>query len=214
MRRLNITLAVKRLARDAASRLPELAHVRASRVLVVAGEARRASRATIRPAHFGETRGRTGAGARKKPLIRVKGRKILYVVTLRPLWFLDSTPRERIATIVHELYHASTRFDGTLHRGRLHTRMPLAIFERRVDALVEQYLASAPEEIVQPFAADGLVAARMWLERPSGFYRAGEYRGRRTYTEKQLFVGVVQMRTRKVQRRVRPAPVGPLKPSR
>src|SRR5512132_2104528 len=105
--RLNVTRAVKRLVRDLAARLPELAHVRASRVLVVAGEARRASRATIRPAHFRETRGRAGAGARKKPLIRVGGRKMLYVITLRPLWFRASTPEERIGTILHELYHAS-----------------------------------------------------------------------------------------------------------
>lgn len=197
MPRPNVTLAVKRLVRDLAVRLPELAHVRASRVLVVAGEARRASRATIRPAHFKETRGRRGAGARRKPLIRVKGRKILYVITLRPLWFLDSTPRERIATIVHELYHASVRFDGTLHRGRLHSRLPIAEFERRVAALVDAYLAIASNEVVAPFALDGLVRARMWLERPSGFYRTGEYRGRRVYTERQLFTGVVEMATRR-----------------
>jgi predicted metallopeptidase len=196
--RLNVTLAVKRLVRDLARRLPELAHVRASRVLVVAGEARRASRATIRPAHFKETRRRTGAGARRKPLIRVKGRKILYVITLRPLWFLESTPRERIATIVHELYHASTRFDGTLHRGRRHARLSLAAYERRVGALVDRYLAEAPEEVVSPFGAHGLVRARMWLERPGGSYRAGEYRGRRVYTERQLFHGVEQMATRRV----------------
>lgn len=202
-----MTLAVKRLVRDLAARLPELAHVRASRVLVVAGEARRASRATIRPAHFGETRGRTsGAGARQKPLIKVKGRKILYVITLRPLWFLDSTPKERVATIVHELYHASTRFDGTLHRGRLHARLPLAEYDRRVAALVDRYLVEAPEDIVAPFAEDGLVRARMWLERPSGFYRAGEYRGRRVYTERQLFTGVVQMKTpRRARLRLAPA---------
>jgi predicted metallopeptidase len=194
---LNVTLAVKRLVRDVAARLPELSHVRASRVLVVAGEARRASRGTIRPAHFEETRARSGAGARKKPLIRVKGRKILYVITLRPLWFLDSTPRERIATIVHELYHASTRFDGTLHRGRLHSRLPLPEYDRRVRALVDRYLETAPAEIVEPFSTTGLVRARMWLERPSAFYRPGEYRGRRVYTERQLFLGVMQMKTRR-----------------
>ncbi len=194
--RLNVTRAVRRLVRDLAARLPELAHVRASRVLVVAGEARRASRATIRPAHFKETR-RSDAGQRRKPVVRVKGRKILYVVTLRPLWFLDSTPRERIATIVHELYHASTRFDGTLHRGRRHSRLPVAAYDRRVGALVDRYLAQAPGEIVAPFAADGLVRARMWLERPTSSYREDDYRGRRVYTEKQLFLGVVQMRTRR-----------------
>jgi predicted metallopeptidase len=197
MRGLNVTLAVKRLVRDLAARLPELSHVRASRLLVVAGEARRASRATIRPAHFRETRARDGAGARKKPLIRVKGRKILYVITLRPLWFMHSTPHQRIATIVHELYHASTRFDGTLHRGRRHSRLPRVAYDRRVRRMVDAYLASAPPEIVAPFSTDGFVRARMWLERPSSSYHHDAYRGRRVYTERQLYYGPVQMITRR-----------------
>jgi Putative phage metallopeptidase len=197
MTRPNVTRAVKRLVRDLAARIPELGHVRSSRILVLAGEARRASRATIRPAHYGDTRGRAGSGARRKPLIRVKGRKMLYVITLRPLWFLRSTPRERIATIVHELYHASTRFDGTLHGGRRHSQLPPARYERRVRSMVDLYLALAPPEILQPFAANGLVRARMWLERPAASYREGEYRGRRVYTEAQTFLGVVPMVTRK-----------------
>ncbi len=194
--RLNVTLAVKRLVRDLAARLPELSHVRASRVLVVAGEARRASRATIRPAHFKETRARAGAGSREKPLIRVKERKILYVITLRPLWFVAASPRERIGTILHELYHVSLRFDGTLHRGRRHSRMPRAKYNRRVRALLDRYLVVAPQEIVEPFSSHGVVRARMWLERPGGSYRGDEYRGRRVYTEKQLFYGLVRMITR------------------
>ena len=200
MARLNVTLAVKRLIRDVATRLPELSHVRAARVLVVAGEARRASRATIRPAHFPETRKRTGAGAREKPLIRVKGRKMLYVVTLRPLWFLESTARERIGTILHELYHASTRFDGTLHRGRRHSRLPLAGYNRRIRVLLDRYLAVAPDELVAPFSAHGVVRARMWLERPAGSYPGEAYRGRRVYTERQLFYGPVRMITRRARR--------------
>jgi predicted metallopeptidase len=195
--RLNVTLAVKRLVRDVAARVPELSHVRASRVLVVAGEARRASRATIRPAHFKETRARTGAGTREKPLIRVKGRKILYVITLRPLWFADSSPRERIGTILHELYHVSPRFDGTLHRGRRHSRLPRSKYNRRIRALLDRYLVVAPPEIVAPFSHHGVVRARMWLERPGGFYRGDAYRGRRVYTENQLFYGPVRMVTRR-----------------
>ncbi len=192
-----MTLAVRRLVRDLAVRLPEFAHVRASRVLVVAGEARRASRATVRPAHFKETRRRAGAGERTKPLIRVKGRKILYVVTLRPLWFRASTPEQRIGTILHELYHCSTRFDGTLHRGRRHEKLPLARYNRKIRALLDRYLAEAPPEIVRPFSAEGIVSARMWLEKPVAFFRDGEYRGRRIYTEKQLFQGLVRMGTAK-----------------
>lgn len=191
-----MTLAVKRLIRDLAARLPELAHVKPARILVVAGEARRASRATIRPAHFRETRARGGRGGRRKPLIRIQGRKILYVITLRPLWFLDSTPEERIDTILHELYHASLRFDGTLHGGRRHARLPPAAYQRRIRSLRERYLAEAPAEVVAPFAHRGLVRARMWLERPAALRRdAGP--ARKVYTERQLFYGLVRMGSRR-----------------
>ncbi len=190
-----MTLAVKRLIRDLAARLPELAHVKPSRVLVVAGEARRASRATIRPAHFGDTRARGGQGGLQKPLIRIGGRKILYVITLRPLWFRASTPEQRISTVLHELWHASQRFDGTLHRGRVHTRLPRSRYERRIRALRDRYLEQAPDALLAPFTHDGICLARMWLERPAGFYRVGEYGGRRVYTEKQLFLGLVRMKT-------------------
>ena len=183
--RLNITLAVKRLVRDAAARLPELAHVRASRVLVVAGEARRASRATIRP---------VAASGRPAPRIRVRGRPILYVITLRPLWFLDSTPEERIDTILHELYHASLRFDGQLHRGRRHAALPRAAYNRTIRALRRRYLSQSPAELAAPFAHDGLVRARMWMERPTAAPRDGGP-GRPLYTERQLFYGLVRLRT-------------------
>jgi hypothetical protein len=63
--------------------------------------------------------------------------------------------------------------------------------------MVDRYLSLAPPEVLQPFAANGLVRARMWLERPAASYHEGEYRGRRVYTEAQTFLGVVPMVTRK-----------------
>ncbi len=187
-RRPNMTLAVKRLVRDVARRVPELAHVRPSRVLVVAGEARRASRATIRPVQQ--------APAAPRPRVRVKGRTILYVITLRPLWFLASTPEDRIATVLHELYHASTRFDGTLHRARRHSRLPRARYNRKIRALLRRYLAVAPAEVIAPFSHRGVARARMWLERP-GPARGNGSASRREYTERQLFYGLVRMESRR-----------------
>lgn len=101
--------------------------------------------------------------------------------------------------MLHELYHASTRFDGTLHRGRRHERLPQSTYARRMDELVARYLAVAPEELLVPFAARGLVRARMWLERPSA-HRGEAQANRRIYTERQLFYGVVRMVTRKSHR--------------
>lgn len=184
--RPNMTLAVKRLIRDVAHRLPELAHVRASCVLVVAGEARGTSRASIRPGNIGPARGGT-----RRRFIRVRGRRILYVVTLRPLWFAASTPEERVATILHELYHASTRFDGTLHRGRRHQRLPRAAYDRTVRALLGRYLARAPEEVLAPFAREGEVKVRMWLRLP----RAAEVGHRAALdVDEHLFHGFMPLR--------------------
>lgn len=176
-----MTLAVKRLVRDLARRVPELSHVRPSRVLVLAGEARRASRATIRGLVPGPGR----------PAVAIRGRRMLYVITLRPLWFRDSTPEERIATVLHELYHASTRFDGTLHRARRHAELGPAAYGRRVSVLLQRYLARAPEAVLAPFAFSGVARARMWEERPTARVPKG---GRRIYTEKQLFQGLVVVR--------------------
>jgi hypothetical protein len=130
----------------------------------------------------------------------VKGREILYVITLRPLWFRASSVEERIATILHELYHASRRFDGTLHRGRRHTSLPKPAYDRKIRALLARYLAVAPPELLAPFAASGTVRARMWLERPAAA-RAGGARGRTVYTERQLFYGLVRMLRPRAPRR-------------
>jgi hypothetical protein len=186
-----MTLAVKRLIRDVARQLPEFAHVRASRVLVVAGEARRASRATIRPAQVREVDARRRPGERK-PEIRVNGKQILYVVTLRPLWFMGSTAEQRIATVMHELYHASLRFDGTLHRGRRHSVLPRDRFDAKIRRLRDRYLARSPAA-VEPFRHEGLVRVRMWLERPSAWVDDDGDLGRRAYGERQLFVGLMPM---------------------
>jgi predicted metallopeptidase len=173
---------VKRIVRDAARRLPELAHVRASRVLVVAGEARRASRASIRGLTAGEGR----------PQVVVGGRRILYVITLRPLWFREAGPVERVATVLHELYHASTRFDGTLHRKRRHGELAPGVYGRRVSRLLHRYLTLAPPALLAPLAHLGTARARMWLERPTV---RRDRAGRRVYTERQLFPGLVEMRS-------------------
>jgi hypothetical protein len=203
--RPSMTLAVKRLIRDAARRIPELSHIRSIHILVVAGEARRSSRATIQPAHFGETRGRAST-SRRKPLILVKGRKILYVITLRPLWFVESTPEQRINTILHELYHVSTRFDGTLHRGRRHSALPQAKYDRRIRQIRDDYLAQAPKDVLAPFAYVGEVRVRMWLEKPRSSFQIGRYSGRRVYTEGQLFCGLMPMRSVRASTRGRTPP--------
>lgn len=175
--RPNATLLCRRIVADMARKLPELAHIKASRILFVAGEARRSSRATIRPLF----------GAR----VSLKGKRALYCVTLRPKFFRSSTPEERVETLLHELLHISHEFDGKLHQGRRHSALPRGPFEALLRPMVRRYLAAAETALLSGLAHDGQMLARQWLERPTGRTSRGRY------NEKHLFIGPVEMITRR-----------------
>jgi predicted metallopeptidase len=160
-----------------ATKLPELSHVKPSRILFVAGEARRGSRATIKP--LGRAQ------------VSFKGKKALYCVTLRPLFFRASSPEQRVETLLHELLHVSEAFDGELHLGRRHSVLPQRKFNALLQPLVRRYLGKADTALLSGLAHDGEVLARQWLERPTG------KAGRKQYSERHLFLGPVQMITKR-----------------
>jgi len=182
--------------RDLAVRLPEFAHLVPAKVLVVAGEARRGSRGSVKPLAFARGKSRDRSGARK-PVVRVNGRRMLYCVTLRPLFFRDSRPEQRLETLLHELYHVSPAFDGTLDPVRRHARMG-GTFSRRFRPVVRRYLRQCPPEVLAPFRHHGPVRILAWLERPPATHARG--RSRRVYTEEQLYTATVQMLTRRKHR--------------
>ncbi|HEX4382063.1 MAG TPA: putative metallopeptidase [Myxococcales bacterium] len=159
-----------------AKKLPELSHIKAARILFIAGEARRGSRATIKPLGSAQ--------------VSLKGRKVLYCVTLRPLFFRASSPEQRVETLLHELLHVSDVFDGELHHGRRHAAMPQGKFKALLKPLVKRYLSTGDPALLSGLGHDGEVVARQWLERPAG--KAGK---QQPYDEKHLFLGPVQMIT-------------------
>jgi predicted metallopeptidase len=159
-----------------AKKLPELSHIKAARILFVAGEARRGSRATIKP--------------QGRARVSLKGRKALYCVTLRPLFFRASSPEQRVETLLHELLHVSDSFDGELHHGRRHAAMPRGRFKALLKPLVKRYLSTGEPALLSGLGHDGEVVARQWLERPAG--KAGK---QQAYNEQHLFLGPVQMIT-------------------
>lgn len=177
--------------------MPEFSHLEPSRILVVAGEARRASHATVKPLAF--DRGvRTDALGRHKPLVKIEGKRMLYCITLRPLFFRSSTARERVATVLHELFHISTGFDGTLDSQRRHATMGRR-FELNFRPLEKRLWRSLPPGLLAPFAHDGDVRVLQWLERPSAWMPGEKASARRIYTEAHLFTGVVRMKTRRAK---------------
>ena len=200
-RPLNLNRAIRALVRDLAERSPEFAHLVPAKVLVVSGEARRGSRGSVKPLSFARGKSRDSSGARK-PVVRVDGRRMLYCVTLRPLFFRDARPEQRVETLLHELYHVSPAFDGTLDPSRRHSRLGRK-FTRTFRPLVRRYLRQCPPEVLAPFAHHGPVRVLAWLERPPATHARG--RSRRVYTEEQLYTATVQMLTRRKHRRP-PAP--------
>jgi hypothetical protein len=195
-RRPNFNKTVRALIRDIAAKMPEFAHVRTARILVVAGEARRASRGTVKPLCFRGGKS-TDRGGRRKPIIRLKGKRVLYCITLRPLFFRGSTPQARIETVIHELFHMSRRFDGTLHAGRRHAVLGKD-FSRKLRPLVRRYLKLCPTELFGAMAHSGEVRVLQWLERPGSAYHPGSSRRvRKVYTEDQLYYGISRMVTPK-----------------
>jgi predicted metallopeptidase len=202
--RPNLNVYLRELIRDMARRMPEFAHIKASRILVVAGEARRASRGTVKPLAFSGSRSTDKLTGRRKPIVRIGGRRMLYSITLRPLFFRQSSPQARIETVLHELFHISPDFDGTLDRARRHARMGKA-FAAELRPLVRRYLKECPDRLRAAFSFDGQVLIHQWLERPTATFLPELTRMHRVYTEDHLFVGPVEMITPRPWRpRVRP----------
>ena len=207
-RRPNFNDTVRQLLEDIAARSPEFAHIRPSRVLVLAGEARRASRATVKPLTFANGKSRDADTGFRRPIIKVNGKKVLYTITLRPLFFRDSDADQRIGTLLHELFHISRSFDGTLSESRRHASMGKD-FNKKLRPIVRRYLKACPKELKALFDYDGEVKIWHWLERPGLLYIPGRDSSRRLYTEAQLFLGNVRMVTKKKPVKKTPSAPGP-----
>jgi hypothetical protein len=192
-RRPDFNQAVAMLIAHVTKTMPEFGHLDPARILVVAGEARRASRGTVKPLTFSGQRRRDSVG-RTKPLVRVSGQHMLYSITLRPLFFRRSTPRQRVATVLHELFHIAHDFDGALDHRRRHAAAGGG-FEQEFRPVERRAWKHLPDEVLRAFSHNGEVRVRQWLEKPQSWL-AGERASQRSlYTEKHLFEGVVRMKT-------------------
>ncbi|MBI3071071.1 MAG: hypothetical protein HYY84_02985 [Deltaproteobacteria bacterium] len=182
-----LTRFIRRLAKLE----PIFAHLRASRILFVAGESRRRSLATIRGlANDATGKRHSHDGLTRRPLIRVARRRVLYWISLRPLFFRASTPRERLRTILHELFHISPAFDGTLARERRHRRLPRPAYDAALRPLVDRAAVLSPSSL----NTNGPVVIWHWLVRPPVHIHIGTRR-RAVFDERHLYRATVEMVT-------------------
>ena len=160
----DFTAAMRALCEDVVMRLPEFEHVEMDRVAVTFAQARSQAsyglQAKLTPLRFeGGTlfthrRGRTWTIQRWY----AGETEMLYILTFYLPRFLEQSFREKLITVVHELYHISPTFDGDIRRlpGRCHVHShSQKEFDREMDQLVDQYLKSNPPERLFRFLRAG-----------------------------------------------------------
>lgn len=140
----NFTQYMRSLCCDMTTRLPELTHIDMSRVAIRFCQARIRSRhgiyASLTPLRFAggellsKRRGRTWTVER---LFDDAGREMLYLLSFYLPRFMERPLKEKLSTVVHELWHIGPAFDGDLrrHPGRCYAHTHS---QREYDALMDE----------------------------------------------------------------------------
>lgn len=155
---IDLSAACATLAVDICRRVPELGHIDPQRILVCLSRSRADGShgvyARIAPLRF-------DAGAMEKsrrrgryvetfrmPALSHEGREILYLIYLMVPRFLRLGFEQKLATVIHELYHIAEACDGDLRRfaGRNFAHgSSRSAYNRIVARLQEQYLTCDPD---------------------------------------------------------------------
>jgi hypothetical protein len=156
----DFTAAMRRLCEDVTERLAEFEHVRMDQVAVTFAQARRrvsyGLQAKLTPLRFEGGRLLTRRGGKTWTIQRWYSgeREMLYILTFYLPRFLEQSFREKLITIMHELYHISPEFDGDIRRlpGHYHVHShSQKEYDRHMESLVDQYLASNPPDSLYRF---------------------------------------------------------------
>jgi len=146
---------------DMVARFPEPAHIDMSRVAVAFTQARKpvkhglyASLTPLRFAGGAEVGSRRGRTYRVQALRDRDGREMLYILRFCLPRFLDLDLREKLVTVLHELWHISPNFDGDIrrHSGRYHAHThSQAEYDEQMGLLADRWLAAHPPEDLWEF---------------------------------------------------------------
>jgi predicted metallopeptidase len=152
----DFTLHMHRLCDDITSRLEPLRHIEMAEVAISFSQTRKATRhgmyASLTPMRFAGGKTHTVRGGRRWGVQRLygrDGREILYILSFYLPRFLDLAFREKVSTVIHELWHIGPRFDGDLRRlgGRCFAHgVSQKHYDARVERLVDRWLSLTPPE--------------------------------------------------------------------
>jgi len=149
----DFTQAMRLLCEDVTAHVPEFRHIRLDEVAVTFAQARRrvphGLQAKLTPMRFEGGTLFTRRSGRTWTLERLFDgeREMLYILTFYLPRFLDHSFREKMITVVHELYHVSPAFNGDIRRmeGRYHVHShSQQEYDREMGHLVDQYLKRTP----------------------------------------------------------------------
>lgn len=160
----DLTLHVRRLCDDMVARLDELAHVDMARVAVTFAQARRATShgifASLTPLRFkngAPTTMRRGRLHKVEPVRGPEGREMLYILSVYLPRFQNLDFREKLITVLHELWHISPDFSGDIrrHEGRYHAHThSQAEYDEQMGRLADRWLAMNPAPSLYDFLHD------------------------------------------------------------
>lgn len=157
----DFTAHARRLCADICARLEEFAHVDVERVAIRFCQARKhvahGLQATLTPLRFerGElVSRRRGQAWTVQRLYDDRQREMLYLLSFYLPRFLNRPFEDKLATVVHELWHISPRFDGDLrrHPGRCYAHShSQKQYDAQMHALAKKWLALEPPPAVYQF---------------------------------------------------------------
>ena len=154
----DFTRNIRRVVLDMCRRLPELSHIDVGKIAFAFCQTRKnvshGLQASLTPMRFegGAITGqRNGRKYAVQQLCDENGREMLYILSFYLPRFLETDLREKLITILHELWHISPDFDGDLrrHEGRcyIHSHSQ-AEYDAEMGRMGDRWLAmNPPEEI-------------------------------------------------------------------
>jgi hypothetical protein len=157
----DFTLHVRRLCVGLIERLPELAHIDMSRVAVGYCQTRKAVPhgmfASLTPLRFAGGALTTLRRGRPHAIQRVydrSGVEMLYILNFYLPRFQNLDFREKLITVLHELWHISPDFSGDIrrHAGRYHAHThSQAEYDEEMGRLADRWLATEPDDDLYAF---------------------------------------------------------------
>lgn len=156
----DFSTAMYRLCEDIVQRLPDLRHINMPEVAVTFAQARshvtHGIQAKLTPLRFED-----GALVTKRygkqwtvPRMYHGRQELLYILTFYLPRFFHHTTREKLVTVIHELFHISPEFNGDIRRfgGRYHAHShSQKQYDECMGQFVDLYLAQQPPRELYAF---------------------------------------------------------------